>query len=585
MRTIPLLCLAWLCPPAPPQAPAPGPAAPAAYQAKDGAEARVLHTARLLASHADDPWPFVGLPLLATFGPAAAEPPALPEAEKWGRWVHVLLDSKEEIGVPQSITDDTLWEVLAGGAGRSETRGGLRLVHHGASFVAVGPQDAVAHAQKLVRRLEAAIAPRLRVEALLLLEPQAGQLQRLTAARAAEVFAAPARSGRVLARGAAPALPGDRLALFPKGRTTFLGELECEVAQKEAIAAPRSKSLPLGPALTLQPLPMSDGEHVVLLGAFAWYRPELPFPVRELPGKELESVELPRISTIQKFFSAPIGSKEVLRLPLGSFGDGGAAVLYLRCSRLDAPPAESDGPLFVPSWLARGHVVKNFGFLPAFCEGKFPLAERSLSEEVKSLLVAPASARIVETPAGLLLFGPREAAAEARRAAAFLLQQVEAGYVAELRLEVQAGAGGGWRELGPPIEIPVMRNGIGYSCAGREETVLSSYGVEIAQEASIPVPELRAVFSGLQVVLSLSGDEPPLVDLRVGQGVARVARQLPKGGRRASRLDAPELWERHFARRLSPRLGEAIDLGDGPAQEIAGLGPARTRLRFVLRRF
>jgi hypothetical protein len=358
-----------------------------------------------------------------------------------------------------------------------------------------------------LRDLDAALGRPIAVDVAVYALPAqpgtAGPPALVAPADVAKVEAALAGAGKLLWSGTVDVPVGKLSSASSVRQVPFLADYDAEVAKKAKIATPVEWTMTAGVQAAIDATLAREGA-AVHLTALVSVADVLGLERYDTRARDVGAVELAKVAGTRLASTAtlPFGAALVLR---GSSADAGETAVLLR------PRGSPRSLRLGASAGARPLALLPVSLITATSGRSLPLLnadlEESATEEVDGAanivtLMGSDLAAQMEQPGGTgkLLISGDEKAVEAALARARALEAMESATV-ELRVAV-VRAPDGAAALDPKAPAVAsaqlaasVRRSAG-AIVGREETAVSGYTVEIAEEAIIADPQVRSLFRG-----------------------------------------------------------------------------------------
>lgn len=376
--------------------------------------------------------------------------------------------------------------------------------------------------------------------------PDAGSV--LTAAQVAEVLA-----GRPPVQGTSATVGHDVPWLWESGRShSYVRDLDVEVAEKAMISDPKIDVFFVGTRVGLALTPMVDGRCLVRVGIQSTRQRE-PLSPRNLPGKKLGVIQLPRIDVQEVAASAALEPGGGLLLA----AEGGERSWLLRVDKASPSPLRFGAAVAVP---LGDLAVARLGPAPAIRFARRPGDDRSYDVQRRA---APDAIEMlnglmngaVERGAGNAQFGShavllganaavddavRQRAADVRTASlTFRVGTVEkARGLAALTGSIKADDLAAL--LSTEVQVATLPGHEFNARNVREIAFVRDYEVEIASKSQVANPVVSTTFDGFRVsgVLHRKPGRSDL-QLRLEWGVVPPVRTVDLGNEDLGAVDTP----------------------------------------------
>ncbi len=451
-----------------------------------------------------------------SFGPLAARMPEV-STPRYGTFLLSANEGEEPVEAPGFLSRDfqaepvdaprLLYLLVAHFESAAEPPA-LDIFHD--SIVAVATEAQHLRIAEILRELRPRLSASIQVEVEFWSLPPGRELSAPSSLDAEELATAReslAASGRVLWTGTLETMPGRIVSGGALQRIPYVESHGVEIASKATIAAPVRAVLPAGVAIALHATPVRDGggHHVVALASRADASGLTRFDTQ---ADGVGSVEIPRLTGVRlagsatlqpdgalvlQAFSNEMESTVVIVRPVGkplpwrlttSFpatGDGKERMAIVPLQAL-ASPFGRELPLLDAS-LARVHEI-----------------ESSNGVNVADLILAYEESLSSETIGGnLMLWGPEANLAQALKSAQ-ALEETElpsASFRIALVRARDARSALGTAPIVASARVgTTLRRSAGV-VLGRQETAVTGYSVEVAEEAQIAGPVVATFFQGV----------------------------------------------------------------------------------------
>ncbi len=489
----------------------------------------------------------------------------------------------------QRMTSDQLLEILRQVGGVDWEVEGVQIESAGNKILLVNDQASIDKVRTAYRRILAATAPRYEIRSMVYEvgpkteEPALGELDGKVVE---SLFARLERgeTGRILHEGRAMARSGDSIRLGQTTQTSFVGDVQVEIAQKAKAGDPVVIPLDLERSLTLRPLLGPDGEKVALIGMFNSRQVDGGVQSERVVAEGTQNVDQVRVDLRQRVFSMSLADGSGCLMAPGGALQPGLRVLF-QIRRLDPKPQELPDLALVPTSLVATSALrarKGADRAPLWLND-VGISSGLLVQYVEMLTsVNNGDSQVMGMPEFLWVKGP--AASDARRIARKMAADLARSFVVEIRREIRPleGESQGWASFGEPIRMHCLGQRLGYAMTGYEQTYVADYTVEVAQESAVGKLQQAACFVGVQAWTAvIPSGKRATVHLDLRDSSLSDWRRVSAPTDVVGDIAIPRIDEVHLLRRLELQPGETRSLGEGARRIVDGM-PHRTRITLKL---
>lgn len=466
-----------------------------------------------------------------------------------------------------------------------------------AGLLLSGDASLVANCDKELDRLAAAFTRPIAVTAWLL--PENGDP--LPSVLDPQALAALLKDGKLLWTQTTRTQPFGTVTLANERWTSYVSDVDVEVAQKAQIGDPKLDVLLDGIRVSCAVEPLPDGDQLVLdLGL--GYGEKVAVATVATGVKDQPDIELPEWRTALAQGSARIQNGGAVVLQLRAQEGAGPSCRVLLSARFLAPPVApvGGGLLFVPvgallhttpppSIPSLPHTPGNDNPHPAY----EPTAAAPFEAGDLGLFLQRSAGDDLDysVQAGFLVLKGEPAQQDRVMAA---LQRLATSRLQNVELQIETRGATAETSSGelmpnarPPyamvwrMVLPVLACRPGSGFVGTEFKTITDFEVEIAQSAGVNNPVERVHQSGLWSAVCLrpqgQGVYADWLGMVASQGPSRLH---PLGGKPDGQLGMVDARIAAFPLQGEIESGQEIDLGDGP---VVAIGEQRLRTRQFVR--
>ena len=472
----------------------------------------------------------------------------------------------------------------------------------GGALMVTGSPDHVKTIENSLAHLRAALVQRIRVQANLYRIPSARTLPALSAANQT---ASLTEGLQLIWSGTSVCRAGNQTTLSQERYSSYLRDVDVEVAQGARTGDPVVESAFEGVRLIVEPHVMTGTEDLTLFCQFALGERNGPFASRSTGVADLPSVDVPDLDICSGTFSGRVTDGGALLLSLqGADEAGGNMLLTVNVKRLTQMPATSNDTTFFPISAFTSKSMRRWVTSDTDAATSNPPTPLRMSvsettkhshglntaKEIEALIlemtgVGDENGEFALELAGHLAIRAPQARRDAIRSLLVGLQDrwlrtVSMTVETELLAEADSGSvfpasaiqttTASDRKL-HAVTFPALLGRSHVLVKGRETTAIHDFQVEIAQEKSIADPVLTSLFNGV-----ICSTFPYRVEEGIGAKLDLSIHHAPSPTRRATELaDGGDLYLEQintFEAMLNGKIDVASDLqlGLGPSVEIGG---------------
>jgi len=457
----------------------------------------------------------------------------------------------------------------------------------GSSLVLSGPPDKVHLVEQTVREITGAVLQYVDLHAALYRIPARRELP-ATATR--EQLAAIVDGMDLLWSAGGPCRSGTTTGFSKSRETSYVVDVDVEVAQHSQIGDPVGGAYFEGIAVNLQPHVLTGSNDLVVYGQFAIGEERQPTILRSTGIKDLPSIDVPSLNSTSGAFSGRVPNGGALLVSLQGDTTGGSNLLLAVTASSRVHDRQDPGIYPVTAMLTnalsssvRGTIV-NSGHIPQLAlnfgqdEGRRE-SPRDAGQLVELLRDGMGVDSEIDAVRGYIIATGSQ---EIRDGVKQVIGELQDKFLHTATIDCvtaltpagpnpsffAAATAGQSGEL-HHVTFPVLMGRPHVLIRGHETTTIGGINVEIAQKASVSNPVVDVIFSGLVTSVFVyrdldgNGAEADLALIHVAEPRRRPAETKDGGD-----LYLPETSLARYAHTGPFDSGRRIDLGDGPTIRI-----------------